>query len=91
MTESSEDDIARRCSLCSYDWPDERDYKVCPSCGEKTDRCRDVTPMDEEEAASLKSHFDFERFYEDYDERMPAERLKPSKAEEKYTATLRTT
>lgn len=72
--------VARRCSLCAIDWPDTKEYKVCPSCEDPdgTDRCRDVTPLDDDEARSLKLNYEFDRFYEDYDAKADPARLDPS-------------
>lgn len=70
---------ARRCSICSIDWPDSKEYKICPSCLDEdgTDRCKDVTPMDAAEAKSLRLHLEFERFYEKWDREHDPERLVP--------------
>lgn len=60
------DDIARRCSQCATDWPDDRlNFSVCPCCLEPTSRARGGDPIDFDEALSLKRHFDFEHYYED--------------------------
>lgn len=69
------DDIARRCTICAQNWPDDVQYKTCPECEGDTFRARNVTPMSEEEAHSLKAHAEFERFYEEWDSEKPAERL----------------
>lgn len=73
-------EIARRCSLCSVDWPDTKEYKKCPSCLDQdgTDRCRDVTPLDADEARSMRLNFEFERYYEVHDNASDPARLEPT-------------
>lgn len=87
MSRYDDDEIARRCSLCAIDWPDDKTYKICPSCEDEggTDRCRDVTPLSDDEALSMKLHFEFERFYEEYDADADPSRLDPTPEDmEKY-------
>jgi hypothetical protein len=64
-----------RCTVCGFDWPLIEDYRTCPSCLLKTDKSSNIEPMSEEEAEGLKNHFEFERFYEEWDEAQPPERL----------------
>lgn len=65
--------IGRRCSMGCETWPDDEVYRVCPECGQDTKRYRGVTVSIEEPQAS---HRRFEAFYNEWDERMPDERLK---------------
>lgn len=55
---------ARRCSLCAINWPTKAEYIDCPVCEEKTSRMYNADPLDEEEAASLRKHAEFDRYYE---------------------------
>lgn len=79
MSRYDDDDVARRCSMCAIDWPDTKEYKICPSCLDEdgTDRCRDVTPLDDDDARSKRLHFEFERYYEEYDAEADPARLRP--------------
>lgn len=45
-------------------WPDEALYTRCPRCGEPTTRHTNLYPLDSEEAASILSHIEFEKYYE---------------------------
>jgi rRNA maturation endonuclease Nob1 len=54
--------IGRRCAIGCETWPDDQKYSLCPTCGERTQRFRGVNPLSAEEAASLKSHADFEAY-----------------------------
>jgi hypothetical protein len=57
------DDRAFRCTPCGVSWPAQAsNYGVCPQCCEKTDPITHETPMDADEAMSLKMHCEFERF-----------------------------
>ena len=56
----------RRCELGCESWPDESDFDFCPSCGEPTVRYSNLTPLDADEAHSLRRHAAFERYYEGY-------------------------
>jgi hypothetical protein len=56
--------LGRRCSLGCETWPNTEEYALCPQCGSPTSKFRGVEPLDEEEARSLKLHFEFEKFYE---------------------------
>lgn len=62
---------ALRCSICGLDWPVAAEYQKCPSCLEKTDRISNCDPMSDDDAHSLKAHYDFERFYEEWDDKQP--------------------
>lgn len=65
--------LGRRCAIGCLTWPDEKNkYGTCPVCGEKTTRYRGVTVADEDEINAAL----FEAHYREYDERMPASRLK---------------
>lgn len=56
---------ARRCSQCGHDWPDSwTEFRKCPQCLKATDRLPNEDPMDADLAKSLKSHLDFERYYD---------------------------
>lgn len=61
---------AYRCSTCSHYWPLEKEYKMCPECLEPCSTFRNATPMEDDEARSLKLHFDFDRYYEEREERL---------------------
>jgi hypothetical protein len=54
----------RRCGIGCESWPDDDEYAVCPRCGEETERYRNLNPLDEDEARSIKLHLEFEEFYE---------------------------
>jgi hypothetical protein len=71
------EDRTLRCSICALDWPFREEYAECPSCGETTTPFSYMKPMDDDEARSLKRHYEFERFYEKWDAEQPAERLCP--------------
>lgn len=68
--------IARRCSICAVNWPDDKGYRYCPECGEDTGRIKDITPIDEDEARSRKVHAEFEKFMEKWDNTHDPERLR---------------
>lgn len=72
---------ARRCSICAINWPLTGEYKKCPACLEETSRIGNIRAIDDDEAQSLKNHFEFDRFYEEWDENQPPERLLPDLAE----------
>lgn len=55
--------LGRRCSIGCETWPDQVIYSCCPTCGEETKRYKNVTPLSEEEAQSILSHIEFERYY----------------------------
>jgi hypothetical protein len=46
----------RRCEIGCETWPDESTYTTCPSCGEKTTRYSNLSPLDAAEARSLRVH-----------------------------------
>ena len=54
----------RRCSIGCETWPDEPVYDPCPTCGEKTTRYKNLTPLPADEAQSILLHAQFERYYE---------------------------
>jgi hypothetical protein len=54
----------RRCGMGCESWPDDNAYKVCPICGEKAPRYKNLEPLTPEEAA----HAAFEHFYSKWDE-----------------------
>lgn len=63
--DDTDDQVARRCSFCSTDWPDDKaNYAVCPCCREPTSRLARTVPLDDDEALSMKRQFDFEHYYE---------------------------
>lgn len=39
-------------------------YAKCPICGEKATRYRDVEPLDDDEARSIKLEHEFNAYYE---------------------------
>lgn len=58
---------SRHCSKCDIDWPNHSgDYGKCPVCEKWTYVKSGVEPMDETIAMSMKSHADFDRFYQDW-------------------------
>lgn len=66
---------SNRCSICGINWPMRREYDPCPQCLTPIDRgSLNATPIDEEEAKSLKNHAEFERYYEEREERRRRER-----------------
>jgi hypothetical protein len=75
-----------RCTMCALNWPLDEDYELCPSCLEPTDRIGNVKAMPEDEALAMKIDYDFERFYEDWDEKHPPERLEPGETEARFDA-----
>lgn len=60
---------ANRCSICGISWPMRSEYDPCPQCLDSTDRVGNATPISEAEAASLKNHAEFERYYKEREER----------------------
>jgi hypothetical protein len=54
----------RRCELGCESWPDKAIYNPCPTCGEQTTRYKNLTPLPDDEAQSILSHVQFERYYE---------------------------
>lgn len=56
---------ARRCSICSINWPYDDAYKKCPKCGENTSPGSNLKPIKPKEAVSIANHARFEQFYED--------------------------
>lgn len=54
----------RRCEIGCESWPDEAIYDPCPTCGQKTTRYRNLTPLPADEARSILLHEQFERYYE---------------------------
>jgi hypothetical protein len=56
------DAIGRRCAMGCETWPDDQQYALCPTCQERTRRCRNVQPLHPAEALSKKRHADFERW-----------------------------
>lgn len=63
LSESSDSDIARRCSVCGISWP--RRFSKCYECGGPTDLYRGDGPtITEEEAESKKNHFLFDEYSE---------------------------
>lgn len=54
----------RRCAFGCESWPDDDEYNVCPKCGSETSRYRNLNPLSEEEARSIKLHIEFEEYYE---------------------------
>lgn len=70
--------VGLRCTICGLDWPLMDDYKICPSCLEKTHKFSETHPMQERDAALLKLECEFERFYQEWDETHSPERLEPA-------------
>ena len=66
---------AYRCPVCLVNWPHSSEYGKCPECGEVTDFCSNVDPLEASEAKSRKSHADFERWLDDNNRRDPVEIL----------------
>ena len=56
--------LGRRCDLGCESWPDEALYTRCPRCGNPTERFTNLSPLDSDEAASILSHIEFDRYYE---------------------------
>jgi hypothetical protein len=54
----------RRCEIGCESWPDSLDYSVCPRCGGETERMSNLRPLSDLEARRIKTHIDFEEFYE---------------------------
>lgn len=55
---------SNRCSTCGIDWPLNSDYRRCPSCKDKTSPISNIEALDDDEAKSLKAHYEFEHYYE---------------------------
>lgn len=68
---------ARRCSICSLDWPDSDHYDECPQCEEDTRRFSNASPMPDDEAKSLRLHLEFDKFYDEWDAKKDPARLDP--------------
>ena len=54
---------ARRCSFCAINWPPTSEYKVCPICEGENSPFFNATPLDADDAAQMKRHAEFERYY----------------------------
>ncbi len=54
----------RRCDMGCESWPDSDEYEFCHRCDEPTRRLRNLRPLDDPEANSLKLSLEFETFYE---------------------------
>jgi hypothetical protein len=71
----------RHCSTCGVNWPAHKvrgvSFKTCPSCAEPTDYATEATPLPDEEAYDLATHFIFDRRYASWDEARPDRRLLP--------------
>jgi hypothetical protein len=69
---------ARRCGICSLNWPDLKAYEECPQCGEPTRRLRSEEPSfdSDTDARSAALHMEFERYFEDWDKRRTDELAK---------------
>jgi hypothetical protein len=80
----------RRCDIGCTSWPDDDKYDICPICKEETERFSNLQPIEEDEAASLVNHLEFEEYYQDRCDRrgLPAEGdLEPTEEQhEKYDA-----
>lgn len=62
---------ARRCSMCDINWPDHKDYAVCPQCQSHTSpmmRKPQGPVLSEAEAKSKAAHMKFERYLEEESE-----------------------
>lgn len=57
--------MGRRCALGCESWPDDKDYKRCPQCGEVTTRFNNLLPLTAEAARSKANHLRFEDYYEE--------------------------
>lgn len=68
---------AFRCSICGFNWPVDREFQKCASCGEKCDAVGNIDSMPDDEAWSLKNNYDFDRFYEEWDRTRDPKRLEP--------------
>jgi hypothetical protein len=57
---------ALRCPMGCENWPNNKDYAVCPICNEKTKMVMGPAsvPLTEEAAKSIKLHAEFDTFYE---------------------------
>jgi hypothetical protein len=56
----------RRCSLGCESWPNQELYAKCPYCGEETKAYTGLSPLTEDEAASILRRQEFERYYARY-------------------------
>jgi hypothetical protein len=52
-----------RCSSCKRYWPHEPTYRLCPDCQVPTSSSGSGDPIDSAEAASLRNHILFDKFY----------------------------
>jgi hypothetical protein len=54
----------RRCENGCGSWPDDTAYAKCPKCDEPAKRYSNLTPLDDDEARSIRLHIAFDEFYE---------------------------
>ena len=69
-------DYTFRCSTCNVNWPHEADYKACLQCGTlcwPKKRVAGEPVLSATEAASIKAHVDFEKYYEEREKRLMLE------------------
>jgi len=52
-----------RCSICGVTWPWTFPRK-CYRCGGKTDPCQNRPTITEDEAQSMRNHYNFDRYLE---------------------------
>jgi len=53
---------AKRCTVCGISWPSK--YARCYQCGGPIDFHRGAPSITEEEAKSMKNHYEFEKYLE---------------------------
>jgi hypothetical protein len=53
---------AKRCSTCGISWPSK--YSRCYQCGGPVDRIPREPTITDEEAESMKNHYEFDRYLE---------------------------
>jgi hypothetical protein len=58
------DTWGRRCEIGCEDWPDTLEYRICPRCDGETTRFSNLRPLSAEDARSIKSHIEFNAYYE---------------------------
>lgn len=51
------------CSSCKRHWPPEPIYRLCPDCQIPTTSIGSLEPIESTEAASLRKHILFDKFY----------------------------
>jgi hypothetical protein len=56
-----------RCMTCDINWPRAEFYQPCAGCGRRAATDYMGEPMAEDAAISLKSHIEFERYWQEWD------------------------